>query len=136
MATKPNILIVAQQGRLSYEAILFTLSLGVHSPDFCKRLYIAEPRMGPLWSKDPRVKDRDIRALLAATGAKMVTFESRHFGEDYPNGNKIEALRVLPVGEPFIFFDTDTLIMGDLNEVPIDFSSPAPAFAAKGHGPS
>ena len=135
MAAKPNILIVAQQGRLSYEAILFVLSLNVSAPDFAKRLYIAEPRKGPLWSSDPRVKDRDIRALLAATGAKMVTFESLHFGEAYPNGNKIEALRTLPPGEPFIFFDTDTLIMGDLGEVPIDFSKPSASLRREGTWP-
>ncbi len=136
MAPKPNILIVAQEGRLSYEAILFALSLGVSSPDFAERLYIAEPRMGSLWKRDPRVKDRDIRALLEATGAKLVTFESRHFGQEYPNGNKIEALRVLPPNEPFIFFDTDTLITGDLSEVPFDFSKPSASLKREGTWPT
>ena len=92
MAQKPNILIVAQEGRLSYEAILFALSLGVQSPDYSERLYIAEPRNGSLWGKDPRVKDKDIRKLLEDTGARFVSFESIHFGAAYPNGNKIEAL--------------------------------------------
>ena len=136
MAPKPNILIVAQQGRLSYEAILFALSLGVNSPDYSKRLYIAEPRKGPLWDTDPRVKDKDIRALLTATGAKMVTFESVHFGEAYPNGNKIEALRALPEGEPFIFFDTDTLITGNLDDVPFDFTKPTASLNREGTWPT
>lgn len=135
MAPKPNLLIVAQQGRLSYEAILFVLSLGVNSPDYAKKLYIAEPRQGPLWSEDPRIKDKDIRALLSATGAKMVTFESVHFGEAYPNGNKIEALRVLPEGEPFVFFDTDTLITGDLNAVPFNFNRPSASLRREGTWP-
>lgn len=135
MAPKPNLLIVAQQGRLSYEAILFVLSLGVNSPDYAKKLYIAEPRPGPLWSEDPRIKDKDIRALLSATGAKMVTFESVHFGEAYPNGNKIEALRVLPEGEPFVFFDTDTLITGDLNAVPFNFNRPSASLRREGTWP-
>ncbi len=136
MAPKPNILIVAQQGRLSYEAILFALSLGVNSPDYSKRLYIAEPRTGPLWETDPRIKDKDIRNLLAATGAKLVSFESVHFGEAYPNGNKIEALRVLPEGEPFIFFDTDTLITGNLGDVPFDFKKPTASLKREGTWPT
>ena len=136
MASKPNILIVAQQGRLSYEAILFALSLRAKSPEYSRRLYIAEPRKGPLWQDDPRIKDKDIRALLLATGANMVSFESVHFGENYPNGNKIEALRTLPEGEPFIFFDTDTLIIGDLNDVPINFSKPTASLKREGTWPT
>ena len=136
MATQPNILIVAQQGRLSYEAILFALSLGVHSPDYSEKLYIAEPRNGALWQKDPRIKDNDIRKLLEATGAKFVSFESVHFGDSYPNGNKIEALRALPPNEPFVFMDTDTLITGDLNNVPFDFDRPSASLKREGTWPT
>jgi hypothetical protein len=56
------------------------------------------------------------------------------FGEYYPYGNKIEALSVLPEGEPFVFFDTDTLITGDLDSVPFDFNAPLPHSKWKGHG--
>ena len=131
-----NILIIAQEGRLSYEAILFTLSLGVNSPELAKRLYIAEPRFTDLWQRDPRVKDREIRAMLEASGANLVTFESQHFGSTYPNGNKIEALRVLPKGEPFVFFDTDTLITDDLTAVPFDFSKPSASMKREGTWPT
>ena len=135
MAKPPNILIVAQSGRLSYEAILFALSLGVTSPSLANWLYIAQPDKGPLWTDDPRVKDRDILALFKELGAQLVTFQSRLFGEAYPNGNKIEALQCLPKNEPFVFFDTDTLITGDLTKVPFNFNKPSASLRREGTWP-
>lgn len=119
-----NIMIVGQGGRLQYEAILFAASLRQMSPDFPGKLFIAEPQPGPRWQTDPRIRGVESRELLERLGAKIIPFESKHFGQSYPNGNKIEALRALPKGEAFVFFDTDTLITGDLNRVPFDFARP------------
>ncbi|MDE9449131.1 hypothetical protein J3R80_01445 [Aliiroseovarius sp. Z3] len=119
-----NIVIVAQSGRLSYEALLFAASLRQSDPDFSGKLYIAEPQPSDRWPNDPRIKPH-IREALDALGAEIVPFENRHFGHDYPNGNKIEALLSLPEGQPFVFFDTDTVITGNLSEVPFDFNRPA-----------
>jgi hypothetical protein len=130
-----NILIVGQAGRLQYEAILFAASLRATSPGFAGRLFVAEPQPGPLWDDDPRIKDEDSRALLTDLGAEFVAFESRHFGAAYPYGNKIEALFALPKGEPFVFFDTDTLICGDLSSVPFDFSRPTASLRREGTWP-
>ena len=120
-----NVVIVAQQGRLAYEALLFAASLRHACPDFPGRLLIAEPQPGPLWEKDPTIGNDAIREALTELGAEFVPFENRHFGDSYPNGNKIEMLSVLPRGEPFVFFDTDTLITGDLAAVPFDFDRPS-----------
>ena len=38
----PNILIVAQAGRLTYEAVLFVASLRAHAPGFAGRVLVAE----------------------------------------------------------------------------------------------
>lgn len=130
-----NILIVGQDGRLAYEALLFTLSLAKVAPDRCKNLYIAEPKNGPLWSGNPRMQDKALRQLIKGTGAKIVPFESRHFGNDYPNGNKIEALRVLPENQPFVFFDSDTLILDDPYKVPFDFTRPSASLKREGTWP-
>ncbi|MEL6533080.1 MAG: hypothetical protein AAFQ06_08580, partial [Pseudomonadota bacterium] len=43
----------------------------------------------------------------------------------YPYGNKIEGLAALPQDVPFVFFDSDTLITGEIAEVPFDFDRPS-----------
>lgn len=121
---KFNIMIVGQAGRLQYEALLFAASLRASAPDFTGQLYVAEPQPGPLWPYDPRMSD-EVRTALEANGAKVVPFDSQHFGHAYPYGNKIEGLCALPAGEPFVFFDTDTLITGDIGAVEFDFARPA-----------
>lgn len=116
-----TVLIVAQAGRLQAEALLFAASLAETTP--AARLVVAEPQPGPLWDDDPRL-DPDARAALERLGATIAPFQSRHFGQAYPQGNKIEALFALPEGTPFAFFDTDTLILDDLARVPLDFDRP------------
>ena len=117
MSAPTNILIIAQNGRWQYEALLFAASLR-HFPqnrDF--RLFVAEPQPGPLWPDDPRMTRPAIRRELRALGAEILPLHNRIWGADYPHGNKIEALALLPAGEPFLFFDTDTLITGALDGV-------------------
>jgi len=125
MPEKLNILAIAQGGRLSYEAVLLAASLRHAASEAHVKLFLAEPQPGPNWPDDPRINDPEIRALLGALGAEIVPFENRHFGASYPYGNKIEALFALPKGEPFIFFDTDTLFLGDISALPFDFDRPA-----------
>lgn len=119
-----NVVIVGQQGRLAYEALIFVASLRAASPSFRGKIIVAEPQAGPLWPKDPTIRNPPVREALQEMGAQIVPFESRHFGAAYPFGNKIEMLSALPEGEPFVFFDTDTLITGDLETVPFDFDRP------------
>ena len=130
-----HIVIVGQQGRLQYEAVLFAASLRARSPGFSGRLFVAEPQPGPLWQGDPRMRS-DVRAVLTDSfGAEIVPFTSHHFGEKYPYGNKIEALFALPKGEPFVFFDTDTLITDELTSVPFDFKRPTASLRREGTWP-
>ncbi len=123
---------VVQNGRLAYEALLLAASLARSNPDLT--LTLAEPQPGPLWEDDPRI-DADIRAMLLELGAKIVPFESKVFGASYPHGNKIEALSVLPKGKPFLFLDTDTLVLGDLAGVPFDFDRPTASLRREGTWP-
>ena len=104
------------------------------TPDFTGKLLVAEPQRGALWPNDPTMIE-PVREALDALGAQIVPFESRHFGHAYPNGNKIEILRTLPKGEPFVFFDTDTLITGDLTTVPFDFDRPSASLRREGTWP-
>lgn len=129
----PNILAVVQGGRLQYEAVLLAASLAEASPG--ARLYLAEPQPGPRWKADPRIGDPAVRGLLTELGATIVPFENRAFGDSYPHGNKIEALAALPPGEPFVFLDTDTLILAPLSQVPFDFNRPTASLKREGTWP-
>ena len=131
-----DIVIVAQAGRLTYEAVLFAASLRHSSPDFGGRLIVAEPRPGPLWPSDPGIADAAARDLLTGRlGAEILPFDSRHFGAAYPNGNKAEALAALEPGRPFVFFDSDTLILGDIARVGFDFERPSASMAREATWP-
>ena len=130
-----NIIIVAQQGRLAYEALLFAASLRHCDPDFQGRLLIAEPQPGDLWPDDPRIRNTGVCEALIDLGAEFIPFESKHFGAAYPYGNKIEMLKEMPKGEPFVFFDTDTLITGPLSTVPFDFERPSASLRREGTWP-
>ncbi|RMD93404.1 MAG: hypothetical protein D6811_04995 [Alphaproteobacteria bacterium] len=130
-----NVAIVGQRGRLQYEAGLFAASLRHADPGFSGRLIVLEPQPGANWSFDPRMDDPELRALLLDLGAEIVPFENRHFGESYPQGNKIEGLAALPAGEPFVFFDSDTVITGALSKVPFDFDRPSASLRREGTWP-
>lgn len=143
MAKKPakqaaqtfNVALVAQGGRLAYEALLFVASLRAKSPKFKGRVLICEPQPGQMWDRDPRINAPDVVAALIDLGAEIVPFTSTHFGQSYPYGNKIELLSVLPEGEPFVFFDSDTLITGELSDVPFDFNRPSASMRRTGTWP-
>jgi hypothetical protein len=130
-----NILIVGQMGRLAYEALLFALSLRHSTKDPRFKLFVAEPRSGPMWRTDPTIRPEPLREMLQSQGATILPFQTNHFGSDYPYGNKIEALFAMPKGERFIFFDTDTLVTGELGDVPFDFSRPSASLRVEGTWP-
>lgn len=130
-----NIVVVGQAGRLQYEALIFCASLRRNSPDFEGRLFVAEPQPGDKWDNDPRIRGQDARDLFEEFGAEILPFENHHFGRTYPYGNKIEALTALPKDEPFVFFDTDTLVTGDLMSVPFDFERPTASLRREGTWP-
>ena len=130
-----NVMIVGQSGRLQYEAVLFAATFRAANPHFPGRLFVAEPQPGPLWPRDPRIADGPVRDLLGDLGAEILPFENRHFGASYPQGNKIEALAALPEGQPFVFLDTDTLVLDDLMAVPFDFARPTASRRVTGTWP-
>ncbi|WP_323783442.1 hypothetical protein [Thalassovita sp.] len=130
-----NIVIIGQTNRLQYEALLFAASFNATNPDFPGRFFVAMPQPGPLWQDDPSISNTYILELLEEFGAELLPFENRYFGQSYPHGNKIEALAALPEGEPFVFFDTDTLILDDLTEVPFDFDRPTASLRVEGTWP-
>jgi len=130
-----NVVVIGQAGRLQYEAVLFAASLRAMSPKFTGRLFVAVPKPGPRWGSDPSIRDAGVLEVLKRLNAEILPFENKVFGQAYPYGNKIEVLQALPEGEPFVFFDTDTLITGDLNSVPFDFDRPSASLRREGTWP-
>ncbi len=130
-----NVVIVGQSNRLQYEAVLFAASLRQSSPDFQGRLFVAVPQAGSKWRQDPSINDPDVLQALSQLGAEILPFENHVFGDSYPHGNKIEALLAMPEGEPFVYFDTDTLITGELTSVPFDFTRPSASLRVEGTWP-
>ncbi|WP_245999159.1 hypothetical protein [Paracoccus methylarcula] len=130
-----NLLIVAQGGRLQFEALIFAASLRQSSPDYPGRLIIAEPQPEGAWAGHDTLIAPETRDVLEWLGAEIHPFTARHFGAQYPYGNKIEALQVLPPKEPFIFFDTDTLITGPLDSIKFDFKRPSASMRREGTWP-
>lgn len=131
--SSPNLLIVAQNGRLAFEALLFAASLRHSAPGFTSALIVAEPRPEGAWEGHDTLIPDGIRGRLLDLGAEIVPFTARHFGAAYPYGNKIEALPVLPAGEPFLFLDTDTLVTGPLERLD---TAGTPATASMRRGPT
>lgn len=129
-----NVFCIAQNGRLAFEAVIFAASFRAANPDFKGRLIIGEPQPGPRWKGDPRLT-APFRAALEGFGAEILPFENRHFGQSYPHGNKIEGLFALPPGEPFIFFDTDTIFTGPLADLGLDFNRPSASMRREGTWP-
>ena len=131
-----NVFVIGQAGRLQYEALLFAASVREFSPNFKGRLIVAEPQPGPLWPRDPRMDDTLVLEALNDLDVEIIPFESKAFGNAYAYGNKIEALAALPKGKPFVFFDTDTLITGELTSVPFDFNKPSASLKREGTWPT
>lgn len=119
-----NVVAVGQNCHLGYEAMLFAALLRHHSSSFEGNLLIAEPHLGRLWPNDPRMKP-DVREALEGLDVLIIHFESKHFGASYAYGNKIEMLASIPRNEPFVFFDTDTLLTDNLLDVPFNFDRPS-----------
>ncbi|MEM9778603.1 MAG: hypothetical protein AAF813_01715 [Pseudomonadota bacterium] len=120
-----NIAIVAQNGRLAYEALLFAASyrrFNWQNKDM--RLHVCTPINNDLWPENPDIRGTEVATKMEELGATIVPFENATFGAEYPHSNKIYALEVLPKGENFVFFDTDTMIKGDISKVDVDFDVP------------
>lgn len=134
-AQHPNLLVVAQAGRLEFEALILAASLRRHSPDWTGDLFVAEPQPDGAWQGHETAIAPATRDALEGLGARIVPFTARHFGASYPYGNKIEALFALPAGQPFLFLDTDTLIRGPLDRVRFDVDRPSASMRREGTWP-
>lgn len=130
-----DILVVAQGGGIDRQAAILAASLRRNAPGFRGRLIVAEPQPEGAWSgTDPRMSP-PARAALQAFGAEIRPLVARDFGRSYPHGNKIEALALLDAGRPFLFLDSDTLVLGEIGALPFDFARPSASMRREGSWP-
>lgn len=130
-----DILVVAQGGGIDRQAAILAASLRRNAPGFRGRLIVAEPQPEGAWSgTDPRMSPQ-ARAALKAFGAEIRPLFARDFGRSYPHGNKIEALALLDPGRPFLFLDSDTLVLGEIGALPFDFARPSASMRREGSWP-
>ena len=132
---RPSLLIVAQAGRLEFESLIFAASLHQNSPEWLGQLVIAEPAPEGAWSGHETRIAPQTREVLEWLGVQIRPFSATRFGAGYPHGNKIEALSVLPEDRPFVFFDTDTLILSPLDQLHFDFDRPSASMRREGTWP-
>jgi hypothetical protein len=92
--------VVAQSGRLQYEAALFCASFRAAMPDFPGRLIVAEPQPGPLWSRDPRISDPPCGRLLLELGAEILPFEASTSAKAIPMATRSNAFPPCPRESP------------------------------------
>ena len=91
MANDLQVLIVAHDGRLEAEALLFAASFAAAGNI---GLVVATPDPGLNWPCGRALTPAG-RHHLETLGADIRHFSPKHFGETYPNGLRIEALRTL-----------------------------------------
>ena len=67
-----NILAIAQEGRLGFEALLLAASLRRSSPGFQGKLFLAEPQVSKKWPGGAAIQNSALREALLALGAGAV----------------------------------------------------------------
>ncbi len=99
-----NIVFICQKGELEIKAVLLAWSLrNTHGASV--NLYAAIPQQG-----DWNYLAKETTALLNFLGVVLLDMPSP-FGEEYPIGNKITAIGLLPDNEPGCFLDSDIVSM-------------------------
>lgn len=118
-----NIALVAQRGRIAYQALLCAASIREHHGAGQIRIHICVPNNSRRWKTDPSLNDIELIEAFRHYGCEIAPFDNKHFGSAYPHSNKFYAISSLPPEEPFMFLDSDTILTDALRE-DVDFSLP------------
>lgn len=119
-----NIVIVAQAGRIGYQALLCAASIRAFHDAAAIRVFICTPRNSPRWERDPEITDSALLSVFERYGCEITPFDNADFGSVYPHSNKIYAVRSLPPDEPFLFLDSDSVLVGKLDADDTNLASP------------
>jgi hypothetical protein len=121
----PNIVIVAQAGRIGYQAVLCAASIRAFHSASDVRVAIAVPKNSARWDQDPALTDAGAIEAFRRYDCEMVSFENADFGSAYPHSNKFYAIASLPPDEPFLFLDSDSVLAAPLRERDLDLVRPS-----------
>ena len=86
-----NIVLVAQSGRLQFEAVLFLASLRAHSPNFQGKVFVAEPQPNACWERNPKINSSDCRQALLDMGAVIYPVETIILVRPIPTETKLNV---------------------------------------------
>jgi hypothetical protein len=122
---KTNIALVAQSGRIAYQALLSAASIRTYHPAGDVRIFVCVPNNSGSWNTNPSIsEDRELLDAFERYGCEVVYFDNRHFGSSYPHSNKFYSILSLPPDEPFIFLDSDTMFVGRAEPEYFNFGVP------------
>ncbi|WP_160142053.1 sulfotransferase [Nitrincola tapanii] len=115
-----NVVFVVQKGELALKGLLLAWSLRQRHPE--ARLFAAIPEYSD-WGE----LSAEVRSALQVLGVKTLGFQPP-FAPEYPIGNKVRVLGLLPAEEAAVFLDSDMLCLTAeplSNLLPEDFSGAA-----------
>lgn len=124
MPPRFNVVLVAQAGRIGYEALLCAASLRRFHAAADLPIVVGTPRNGPLWKADPTITDAVLRAAFEWYGCTVLEFANDDFGSLAPAMNKACAIAQLPRDEAFLFLDSDVIATEPIDPAAYDFARP------------
>jgi hypothetical protein len=127
-----NVVIVAQQGRIGYQALLCAASIRAFQAANAVRVFVGVPKNSRRWENNPEITDADLIAAFKRYDCEITPFDNTDFGSDYPHANKFYAIGSLPPDEPFLFLDSDSVVVSPIRPRHLNLSEPA----LKSGGPS
>lgn len=120
-----NVTFVAQGGRIGYQALLCAASIRNFHPASDVRIFVCIPKNTKKWKTDPSVTDSDVLAGFDRYGCNVVTIDNTQWGSKYPHANKFYSILALPPDEPFVFLDSDTVLVSELSDAALNLHHPA-----------
>jgi hypothetical protein len=120
-----NFVIVAQAGRIGYQAVLCAASIRAFHQADAVRIFIAIPKNSRRWESDPSVADTAALEAFRRYDCEIVSIDNADFGSAYPHANKFYAIGALPPDEPFLFLDSDSVLAAPMREGDLDFGRPS-----------
>jgi hypothetical protein len=119
-----NICLVAQGGRIGYQAALCAASIRAFHNAADVSIFICVPKNSNNWKNDPGISDTDLVAAFRHYDCTVIAFENRDFGSTYPHSNKFYSMMSLPSDEPFLFLDSDTVLVKRIGAGDMNLSAP------------